>query len=65
MNINEKIALLNYMEFHLVSLCEQVIPHLSPDAVGSLYDAAYGVLCDLDETITLTNTNPTSKNTDS
>lgn len=48
---NEKEALLGYLEFHLVKLCEQVEPNLDPDAMGDMYNAAYEILSDMERTL--------------
>ena len=50
-NNNEKEALLGYLEFHLVTLCEQIEKNLDPDAVGDMYSSAYGILNDFECTL--------------
>lgn len=47
----EKTALLRYLEFHLLKLCEHTEKNLDPDAVGVMYIDAYGILSDLDKSI--------------
>lgn len=51
MNFNEKAALIDYLEFHLVTFCNQVGPSVDPDAVGDMWDFAYGILNDLERSI--------------
>ena len=51
MTQNEKEALLGYLEFHLVKLCESVQPNLDPDAVGDMYNNAYAILNDVEYSI--------------
>jgi len=47
----EKDALLDYLEFHLITLCEQVIPDYDPNKIHSLYKIAYSILDDFETTI--------------
>ena len=51
MTQDEKEALLGYLEFHLVKLCESVQPNLDPDAVGDMYNNAYAILNDVEYSI--------------
>ena len=51
MNVNEKTALLNYLEFHLVSFCKNTEQQLNPDANGEMWEFAYSILNDMDESI--------------
>ena len=51
MTRHEKEALLRYLEFHLVSLADDLEPHLAGEAVGHMYDRAYGILNDIEHTL--------------
>ena len=51
MTENEKEALIGYMEFHLLTLVEEVHKHIDPDAIGTVYDRAYHILNDLEITL--------------
>ncbi len=52
MNVNEKEALLRYLEFHLLKFVEAYEPHITdPDIMSDMYDRAYGVLVDMEQTI--------------
>ena len=52
MKLYGKHALLQYMEFHLLRLCEDTEKNLDPDAVGVMYANAYAMLSDIDYSIT-------------
>ena len=47
----EKDALIQYLEFHLVKFCERTERNLDPDAIGDMYDSAYGILNDMERSI--------------
>ena len=51
MTKNEKDALIGYLEFHLVTFCDQIEKDLDPDAVGMMYDSAYKMLHDVERSI--------------
>lgn len=51
MTISEKEALLNYLEFGLLDFCQQIDPHVDPDGVGMLYEKAYLLLLDVENTL--------------
>lgn len=51
MTQHEKQALIEYIDNHLWVLCQTMKPHVDPDAVGTLYESAYGILYDLQDTI--------------
>lgn len=51
MTQHEKDALIGYLEFHLVKFCEETEKNLDPDAIGSMYDSAYGILNDMEKSI--------------
>jgi len=51
MTQNEKEALLGYLEFHLLSLCDGIEKHVETDALGSLYNGAYAILNDMEYSI--------------
>ena len=51
MTKNEKEALIGYLEFNLVKHCEQVEKNLDPDAVGAMYDSAYGILNEMERSL--------------
>lgn len=51
MDKNNKQALVDYLEFSLVSFAEGFEQHVDPDAVGELYDRLYGILADIEYTI--------------
>jgi len=54
MKINEKDAIINYLEFQLLVLIESVEKHISdPDVINELYDNAYKMLVDVDDTISV------------
>ena len=48
MTQNEKDALLGYLEFHLLTLCDGIEKHVDADALGSLYNGAYAILHDME-----------------
>lgn len=52
MDTNKKDALLHYLEFNLVSFVERYEQHIAdPDIIGDMYDQAYGLLNDIEQTI--------------
>lgn len=51
MTHNEKEALLGYLEFHLLTFCEQLEGRVDVGAIGDLYDTAYGILIDMESTL--------------
>lgn len=51
MKTHEREALLEYLEFHLVALCEQMEPHVSSEVLNELYAKAYHVLIDVEDAI--------------
>lgn len=51
MTQTEKEALVDYLEFHLVKLCESIEKNLDPDAIGDLYSRAYDILNDVEYTV--------------
>jgi len=51
MTLHEKQALIEYIDNHLWVLCQMIKPHVDPDAVGTLYEGAYGILYDLQDSI--------------
>lgn len=51
MTRHEKEALITYLDGQMMVLCQTLKPHIDPDAVGTLYESAYGLLHDLAETI--------------
>jgi hypothetical protein len=51
MKLEEKVALLQYLEEQLTALCVALEPHLDPDAVGTMYDQAYELISDMEDTI--------------
>jgi len=51
MTLNEKEALLGYLEFHLITLCDGIEKHVDADALGSLYNKAYAILNDMEYTM--------------
>lgn len=51
MTIYEKDAVVEYLEFNLLVLCESLEEHMDPDAIGSLYENAYQLLNDMDQTL--------------
>ena len=51
MTYKEKQALLGYLEFHLVTLCDQMEKHINIDAIGMMYDGAYAILNDMEITL--------------
>lgn len=52
MTLNEKKALVTYIDDQLMTLCRQMTPHLDSDAIGSLYDRAYELIHDIENTLT-------------
>jgi len=51
MTISEKEALLQYLEFGLITLCDDIDPHMDPDCKGVLYESAYLLLIDMQDTL--------------
>lgn len=51
MTHDEKEALLGYLEFHLLTLCERFEEKVGVGAIGDLYDTAYGILVDVENTL--------------
>ena len=54
MNIHEKEAIIDYLEFTLLNFVTKFETHLCSDAVGPLYEEAYGLLNDMDNTLDIT-----------
>ena len=49
MNINEKDALVNLLEFHLLSFVEETGKYINDaDIIGDMYDRAYSLLQDVE-----------------
>lgn len=54
MKLGEAEAIIGYLEFHLLTLVENAEKHVSdPDVIGGLYDHAYSILSDFEETLTM------------
>ena len=51
MTVNEKEALLVYLEARLVDLCADVERNLYDAPIGSLYDGIYDILADMEMTL--------------
>ncbi len=52
MKTNEKQALLQYLEFQLLTLVEGTEKHIDdPDIIGDMYDKAYAILVDIEMSI--------------
>lgn len=51
MKVEEKIALVQYLEEQLTTLCRVLEPYVDADAVGTMYDQAYELLSDVEDTI--------------
>jgi len=51
MTISEKEALLQYLEFGLINFCDIIDQHIDPDCKGVLYESAYLLLIDLQDTL--------------
>ena len=51
MTKNETEALLAYLNFSLETLCTEMEQFIPNDAVGIMYDKAYGVMEDLERTL--------------
>ena len=51
MDIHEKEALLQYIEFQLINYCEALFDHVDMDAAYYVYDGAYQLLEDLEVTL--------------
>lgn len=52
MNERKKNALLHYLEFNLVKFVERYECHIDdPDVIGDMYDQAYDLLNDMEQTI--------------
>lgn len=51
MTISEKEALLQYIEFGLINFCEMIDPHIDHDCKGMLYESAYLLLNDMQDTL--------------
>jgi hypothetical protein len=61
MTVNEKEALLSYLEFGLINMCDKIEGHVTD--VGIMYEEAYLLLIDIDDAIEThqlltTNTHP-------
>jgi hypothetical protein len=53
MKLGEAEAIIGYLEFHLLTLVENAEKHVSdPDVIGGLYDHAYSILNDFEQTLT-------------
>lgn len=51
MKSHEIEATLGYLEFHLLKMVEDLEKHIpDPDVVGGMYDRAYGILSDFEQT---------------
>lgn len=59
MTQTEKTALIRYLDFHLLKLCEQIESNVDPDAIGYMYKIAYDIVDDLKLSIV---TNPIKNN---
>ncbi len=51
MTINEKDAILRYLEFTLLAQCDQINQRMHPGTIGILYDSAYAVLNEMEASI--------------
>jgi len=51
MTTHEIGALMEYLEFHLVSLCERMEPHIGPELTNELYQNAFDILVDIEDSI--------------
>jgi len=51
MTQNEKDALLNYLDFQLLTYVENFERHVDSDVMRQMYDDAYALLIDLDITL--------------
>jgi len=55
MTSSEKDALVNYLEFHLLTFCEQIEPLIDHHNVNDVYINAFKILQDIDSSIIVTN----------
>lgn len=53
MVLNEKLALLQYLEFHLLSLCSNMEKNIDSESTQLLYQLSYEILMDIDDSIIL------------
>lgn len=51
MTISEKEALIQYLEFGLINMCDILDQHVDHDCKGLLYESAYLLLIDLQDTL--------------
>lgn len=51
MTSNEKDALLTYLEFDLLKFVEHFEQHVNPAVAAQMYDHAYGVVADMEQTL--------------
>ena len=52
MKADEIEAVLGYLEFHLIKFVEEMERHITdPDIIGGMYDRAYSILKDFEETL--------------
>jgi len=52
MNANQIEAFLGYLEFHLLTFVEETEQVVSdPDVIGDMYDRAYAILADFENTL--------------
>lgn len=51
MTVNEKEALMVYLEARLLDLCTEVERNLYDAPIGSLYDGVYDILADMEMTL--------------
>lgn len=51
MTLNEKEALLLYLEHRLFDYCEEMEQHLHNGDIGSIYDGMYYILSDMEQTL--------------
>jgi hypothetical protein len=52
MKINQAEAILGYLEFQLLNFVEETEKQVAdPDIIGDMYDRAYGILADMENTL--------------
>lgn len=51
MILNEKRALVAYLDDQVMALCRDMTPFIDSDVLGVLYDKAYALIHDLEETL--------------
>ena len=52
MTTEEKNAIINYIEFHLVELCELLESRLDQDGIESIYSESLKIVEDINNTLT-------------